>query len=172
MSNNLMLEILNCQRCKLFQHQKPLLDNKIEGDVLWLGLSAKKVTNELFNIPSPLDKTTNSGSLINVVEENFQEISFYKNNLVKCVPLDENNKLRYPNKNEMERCYPNFRIEMQKITPKLIFLLGNKVAEFVLKEKIELPKVQKQYSYQVCIMENYNYIPIHHPSYIYIYKRK
>ena len=38
-----MKDILICQRCDLYLNQKPLLDNLNNGDVMWVGLSSKKV---------------------------------------------------------------------------------------------------------------------------------
>jgi DNA polymerase len=72
----------------------PLLDKKCKADVFWVGLSAKKVEDIENDIP--LSNDTNSCKIINRIESRFDEEIFYRTNLVKCVPLDWQGKLRYP----------------------------------------------------------------------------
>ena len=55
-------KIENCNKCNLCKNQKPLLDNKTDCDVMWVGLSAKKVSNVIESIP--LSNDTNSGKFI------------------------------------------------------------------------------------------------------------
>lgn len=153
MKNNI---IVNCKNCNLYNNQLPLLDEIKECDVMWVGLSAKRVLNS--NIP--LDKSTNSGKIIELIENKIEGLKFYKTNLVKCLPLDENNKLRYPNLFEMKQCVENLIIEIEIIKPKVIFLLGKKTYDFVHKYFKEKN------------IDCSNLFSIEHPSYIYVYKRK
>ena len=91
-------KIKDCRRCSLYKNQLPLLDNIKDIDVMWVGLSAKEVNDIDKNIP--LENNTNSGRIIEKIENNFDGISFYKTNLVKCLPLDSNKKLRDQNISE------------------------------------------------------------------------
>ncbi len=79
-------QIMRCQKCKLCKNQQPLLDKKRECQVIWVGLSAKRVEsdNEI-----PLAPETNTGMLIKKVEGLCRGVSTYKTNLVKCLPLTE-----------------------------------------------------------------------------------
>lgn len=92
-------KVENCNKCCLCQNQRPLLDKEDRCDVMWVGLSAKRVDD--LNNSIPLSNDTNSGKIIELIEHELPDLKFYKTNLVKCLPLDENNKLRYPTSKEM-----------------------------------------------------------------------
>ena len=162
-------QIQYCQKCILYLNQKPLLDNEKRCQIFWVGLSAKKVLsdNEI-----PLSPETNTGMLIQRIEEECKGIATYKTNLVKCLPLTEQQKLRYPNQKEIDCCFGNLEHEIQVMMPKIVFLLGEKVYSSVERHlKIKFKKWDGfEYNYQK-LGEIY-YVPIHHPSYIYVYKRK
>lgn len=165
------MDIKCCKKCSLFMNQLPLLDKIDSADVMWVGLSAKKVADVDLDIPLSAD--TNSGKLINKIEALVDEVNFLKSNLVKCVPLDDNSKLRYPTNKEMKLCYDNLLWEINLYNPKIIFLLGLNVAKFVFKNKnIEIKTLDKNYNYLVYNYEQSFYIPIHHPSFIYVYRRR
>lgn len=166
-----MLEtIKECKKCGLCNNQKPLLDNKKMCEVIWVGLSAKKVVDIDSDIP--LSNDTNSGSLINQVENACSDIKTYRTNIVKCLPLDDNQKLRYPKTEEINRCFQNLVAEIDEFSPKLVFLLGQKVSLAVQKNFGIIFEKSKDYNYSWKKYENTYYIPIHHPSYISVYKRK
>ncbi len=159
-----------CKNCNLCINQKPLLDCKNKADVLWVGLSAKKV-DDVEN-STPLANDTNTGKIIENIENGFIDVNFYKTNLVKCLPLDSNNKIRYPERIEMEACFGNLIYEIQQLKPKIVFLLGGKVADFVktnIKNKHFLSSISSEMK---CIIEETVFETVHHPSYIHIYKRK
>ena len=90
-----------CKACGLYLNQLPVLDKGKKSNVFWVGLSSVLITDEDEKIPlSPFTKT---GALISQIEDPFRnDISFYKTNVVKCLPL-MNNKIRYPLKHEMEK---------------------------------------------------------------------
>lgn len=96
--------------------------------MFWVGLSAKLSTCEN---ERPLSPTANSGSLLCHVEEKCTGISMYRTNLVKCVPLNEQGKLRYPNKKEISICMPHLENEIFELSPKIVFLLGGQVANAI-----------------------------------------
>lgn len=125
---------------------------------MWVGLSAKKVTD--ISISVPLENNTNSGKIIEQIEQQIPNYNFYKTNLLKCLPLDENNKLRYPTVNEMDKCIKNLIYEIDIIKPKLIFLLGRKTYNYVYKY------------FKNNNLDANNIYYIEHPSYIYVYRKR
>jgi len=161
--------IRKCSNCDLCNNQMPLLDkNFSDACVIWVGLSAKIVKD--IKLERPLENNTNTGKIIEKIEAGNN--CFYKTNLVKCAPLDENNKLRYPNKDEMNFCFDNLLLELITIKPKIVFLLGSKVSNFVL-NKLKSKKFKKETNQEILnILEKIEFHNIYHPSYIAIYKRK
>ncbi|MCG2694516.1 hypothetical protein L6261_00315 [Candidatus Parcubacteria bacterium] len=141
-------------------------------DIMWVGLSHKKERGGTKFIP--LGDDTNSGKVIFEIEKGLPKLNFHRTNLVKFAPVDKNNKLRYPTISEMETDFSLLLKEIDKLNPKIVFLLGSKVAEFVLKKKNQRPsKSQKDWqSYERVIINNVYFVSIFHPSYVYVYKRK
>ena len=148
-----MNKIEKCKKCGLYKNQLPLLDEIKESEIMWVGLSAKKVNN--INETHPLANDTNTGKIIEQIENELNQHKFYKTNLVKWVPLNETNKLRYPTTNEMEECLENLIYEISLVKPKVILVLGKQAYNFIIKKA----KIK-------------NIFYIEHPSYIYVYKRK
>lgn len=105
---------------------------------------------------------TNTGMLIQKIEQMFETVVTYKTNLVKCLPLTKEQKLRYPSKGESDGCFEHLVSEIYIISPKIVFLLG---------EKVHL-SVEKHLNIIIKNIRGHIMVPIHHPSYIYIYKRK
>lgn len=158
-------------KCDLCLNQEPLLDKICKCDVMWVGLSAKKVDN--VESCFPLSNDTNTGKIIDKIESESKKFSFYKTNLVKCLPLDSNLKIRYPSTSEKEMCYFNLKKELDSVKPKVVFLLGLRVADFVLsKFGVKVGKLDAEYSYNVYKIGEIFFVPIHHPSYMYVYRRK
>ncbi len=126
---------------------------------MWVGLSAKEVDDIDKNYP--LEGNTNSGLLIKEIEDVLPSLDYYKTNLVKCLPLDNKGKIRYPSTNEMNKCINNLLLEIEVMNPKIIFLLGNIVynfiSKYISKNNIKINSLIKH---------------IEHPSYIYVYKKK
>ena len=156
--NQEVIVLENCNKCSLCQNQRPLLDKEDRCDVMWVGLSSKRVDD--LNKSIPLSNDTNSGKIIELIEQELPDLKFYKTNLVKCLPLDENNKLRYPTPKEMQACINNLLIEIDILNPKIILVLGkltfNFIEKYFIKNNIDKSKLTF----------------IEHPSYIYVYKRK
>ena len=117
-------QIHDCQKCGLCINQKPLLDTEKRCQVFWVGLSAKKAITDT---EIPLSPETNTGMLIQKIENLCCNVVTYKTNLVKCLPLTEQQKLRYPNKKEIDSCFGNLLKEIHTMSPKIVFLLGEKV---------------------------------------------
>lgn len=161
-----------CKTCGLYLNQLPTLDFLKNSHIFWVGLSAVQFDDGMEQLP--LSSFTRTGALINTIEETLKEdISFYKTNLVKCVPLKEDGKIRYPIEHEMEKCFSNFQYELNELKPSVVFLLGKQVANFVMKKmgvkEIEFPK---DYKYKAILINSTFFVPVHHPSYMLVYKRK
>jgi uracil-DNA glycosylase len=160
-----------CRACGLYLNQLPATDRKRKVDVFWVGLSAVAFSDDEEKLPlSPL---TRSGSLVADIEKPYKtSMAFYKTNLVKCLPLKQD-KIRYPLQHEMEKCFPNLINEIETLKPRIVFLLGKQVASFVLSkigiERFSLHENFKCTSFQ---MGKVIFVPIHHPSFILVYKRK
>jgi DNA polymerase len=160
-----------CQSCGLYLNQPPLFDVGKQSKVFWVGLSA--VQFEEGEERLPLSPATNSGALIDRIESSFRDtLSFYKTNLVKCVPL-KNEKIRYPLEHEMEKCFINFQWELEAYTPSVVFLLGKQVANFVLKKNgVNNFTLDDKFTFEQYCINKMLYVPVQHPSYILVYKRK
>lgn len=162
-------QIRKCQKCGLCFNQKPLLDLEKKCHIFWVGLSAKKITSES---EIPLSPETNTGMLIQMIEKGCAEVETYKTNLVKCLPLTEQQKLRYPNKKEIDCCFENLIIEIHSLSPRIVFLLGEKVYSSVGRHfNLQFDKWD-EFGYDYKEYDGIYFVPIHHPSYIYVYKRK
>lgn len=151
-------KIIKCNRCSISYNQKPLIDILRKADIMFVGISAKiKETED----EMPLSENTNSGKLIKIIEERLLEenhnISCYRSNMVKCVPLNEKGKIRNPDILEIENCIDNLVYELSIVKPKVIVLLGRLVEKHLKKKIIE---------------QGYNTITIYHPSYIHVYRKK
>lgn len=145
------------------------MDECTRCQVLWVGLSAKKATCD---DETPLSKSTNSGAIIHRIEESLDGVSTYKTNLVKCLPLDDRQKLRYPTRQEIEDCFCNLEEEISTLAPKIVFLLGEKVYSSVAKRyRLSFERIEG-FDYQYVKHGGVYYVPVHHPSYIHVYKRK
>lgn len=150
--------ITKCNKCSISCNQKPLVENMKKSDIMFLGISAKMKETE---DEIPLSENTNSGKLIKMIEERLLEennnLLCYRSNMVKCVPLNEEGKIRYPDNLEIENCIENLEYELNIVNPKVVVFLGRLVEKYLKKKIIEL---------------GYNVITIYHPSYIYMYRKK
>ena len=75
----------------------------------------------------PLSIETNSGTIIHEVGMLLEDAKCYNTNLLTCLPLDDKSKLRYPNQKEIDACFVNLEKEIAELSPKIVFLLGEKV---------------------------------------------
>ena len=147
--------ITKCNKCDISCNQKPLVENMKKSDIMFLGISAKMKEKE---DEMPLSENTNSGKLIKMIEERLlEENNNHRSNMVKCVPLNEEGKIRYPDNLEIENCIENLEYELNIVNPKVVVFLGRLVEKYLKKKIIEL---------------GYNVITIYHPSYIYVYRKK
>ena len=165
------IDTKQCKTCNLCKTQEPLLDRHKRADVMWVGISAKQV--EDIKTTRPLSEESNSGKILGKIESNSEELQYYRTNLVKCPPLTDSGKLRYPNLNEQEACYSNLIGEIDTVKPKVVFMLGLKVSNFLLsKNDIKVDGFESGFNYTGYNVSGIHYVPVHHPSYVYVYKRK
>jgi DNA polymerase len=138
--------------------------------VFWVGLSAVAFGEDQEKLP--LSPFTRSGALIAEIEKSSSKnLIFYKTNLVKCLPLKKD-KIRYPLQHEMEKCYPNLELEIKELRPSTVFLLGKQVASFVIDKLVGDEVVfNETFRYKGLTVNGVTYVPVHHPSYILVYKR-
>lgn len=136
---------------------------------MFVGLSSKPGT-------AVLCPTTNSGKLISEIEERISEsFSVYKTNLVKCAPLDEHGKLRYPTLAEMKACLPRLITEIEHFQPRVIVPLGGQVTKFMMNTLMSDQRFDgfsDDFRYRTFSFNSGMLLPVHHPSYIWVYKRK
>lgn len=160
-----------CKSCGLYLNQMPVTNKANKSHIFWVGLSAVQFDDNIER--QPLSPNTRSGALIENVEIPLKNhISFYKTNLVKCLPL-KNGKIRYPVEQEMEKCFPNFEMELEILNPAIVFLLGKQVATFVMRKfDIKNLTFSDSFNYECFMVDNITFIPVHHPSYILVYKRR
>ncbi|HRF20398.1 MAG TPA: uracil-DNA glycosylase family protein [Chitinophagaceae bacterium] len=161
-----------CKTCGLYINQLPVLDFLKQSHIFWVGLSAVQFDEGVEHLP--LSPTTRTGALINTIEQPLiDNIGFYKTNLVKCVPLKENGKIRYPIEHEMEKCYPNFQFELEALKPSVVFLLGKQVSAFIMKKMgVKDVYLPDNFRYKALEIGNTFFVPVHHPSFMLVYKRK
>ncbi len=149
------------------------MDNKDKKvNVIWVGLSDKKPKKEKKFYP--LGEDTNSGKIIAKIEKQLPQLNFYRTNLVKFAPVDKNNKLRYPTNSEMEDSFCLLQNDILEFKPTTVFLLGNRVSEFVLNKKEQklIKSKERWRAYAPVFINGVCFISIFHPSYVYVYKRK
>ena len=162
--------IEKCRACNLCHNQPPLIQKTKSADVFWVGISAVKTQN-LQDIP--LSDSTNSGKLIGLIESTVNNAKFHKTNLVKCLPVDNESKIRYPSITEMHNCYSHIEKEINKLNPNIIVLLGRQVASYVLKKNcVANFNLDSDFQYEPIHLNGRIFLPVHHPSYVLVYKRK
>jgi len=136
---------------------------------MFVGLSSKPGTKALC-------PTTNSGKLIGEIESRVAEtFSVHKTNLVKCAPLDEKGKLRYPTLAEMKACLPRLIEEIEHFQPRIIVPLGGQVTKFMISTLMTNQRFDgfaNDFRYQTFSLNGSLLLPVHHPSYIWVYRRK
>lgn len=161
---------IKCGECRSLLSNSQNIPKAEAYDVIWIGISAKMNKDGL--IEKPLASETVSGRILDYIEEDLNNIKFYRTNLVKCPPVDSNNKLRYPTNLEIESCMKNLMWEIENLSPKVVILLGNNVRCAIEKFfKLKIPKCENFN----CIPVKYNsffFLATYHPAYMSVYKKK
>lgn len=137
--------------------------------IYFIGLSSKPNCAHL----APETKT---GQIINQIIDRIPSVSIVKSNLVRATPIDPSGKLRYPTLTEMKIGWEELKYEIDFFSPLLIVLLGQQVSCF-LRSQIGIQPIKSNlpcdYSYQPYFSPSTSIIlSVHHPSFIYVYRRK
>lgn len=155
----------SCKQC-LVSNDQPRIK---PAPIMFIGLSAKPNTEDLC-------PTTNTGKLVGAIEDRIKTaLGIYRTNAVKCAPLDSVGKLRYPTERELVACLPSLRNEIQQVAPKVIVSLGGQVSRFLLQHLgngAQFTGFGPDFFYNTYSLSFGQAMPIHHPSYIWVYRRK
>ncbi len=123
-----------------------------------------------------LSPDTRTGNIIEQIIYHLPSISTVKTNLVKTPPIDRAGKLRYPNPNEMKQGWNELQHEINRTFPDILVTLGQQVSSFLRSQmgvQPAKPHFPADYSYESYFMQSNSHIlSVHHPSFIYIYRRK
>lgn len=80
--------------------------------------------------------------------------------------------MTHPNQAEIDCCFKNLLAEIAEVKPKVVILLGEKVCSAVEKKLDIKLKRWRGFEYFATEHNGIWYLPVQHPSYIYVYKRK
>lgn len=73
----------------------------------------------------------------------------------------------------MERCFPNLEEELERHKPKVVFLLGKQVANFVARHFLdERLQQDSAFGYEPIRFNGCLFVPVYHPSYMLVYQRQ
>lgn len=132
---------------------------------MWVGISDKE------NL-EPLSCQSLSGEVIAEIESRFNNIKSHKTNLVNYAPMDAQGKMRYPNQAEITDRFPAFRKELDLLKPRVVFMLGKLVSENIGKRLDLNLSYWDKFNYTPFFRNGTYFVPVHHPSYIAVYKKK
>ena len=137
--------------------------------VYFVGLSAKPNCEHLA-------LETRTGYIIEQIIHHLPSVKIVKTNLVKTPPIDQAGHLRYPNPNEMKIGWNELQDEMNQRSPDLLVTLGQQVS-FFLRSQMGVqpakPQLPSDFSYKSYLSQSQsNILSVHHPSFIYVYRRK
>ena len=133
--------------------------------IIWIGISMQKDSKKAF------DEKFLSGKILARIQEGLGGFVHYYENLVDFAPLNENGKLRYPNVLEIAEGRARLLKVLEEVNPSAIFTLGSLVTKSMgkaLEVDLDFPK---SIDYKKTFAR-WSIIPIHHPAYIGVYKRK
>ena len=137
--------------------------------VYFVGLSAKPNCEHLA-------LETRTGYIIEQIIHHLPSVKIVKTNLVKTPPIDQAGNLRYPNPNEMKLGWNELQNQMNQRFPDLLVTLGQQVS-FFLRSQMGIqpakPQLPSDFSYGSYLSQAQSIIlSVHHPSFIYVYRRK
>lgn len=120
-------EIRNCRKCRLWKSRKNVVigDGRPDADIMLIGEAPGKTEDEM-----ALPFVGKAGQLLNEVlkENGIDRKEVYITNVVKCRPPFNRN----PFKDEIEKCFPYLRRQIDIIKPKIIITLGNFATKSIL----------------------------------------
>lgn len=165
--NSLFENIRCCKSCSLCNNQPPLLSPMPDASpvIMVVGTSAKQIKSPA---EVPLDGSTRSGKIVSRLEAVSLKCGYgiYRTNLVKCPPVNDVNKLRYPTKEEIAACIGNLFQEIELLTPKIVLLLGKIVISAM---EHEIGAKFSDYSgctFSTLTVGHQRYVAAYHPSFV------
>ena len=161
----MMETIENCHKCNLYLSQLPLMDTSVKADIMLIGLSAKIKKN---SDERPFDERTRSGKLVNQMEKIAEKYGHcvYKTNIVKCPPVGDDGKLRYPNKEELDNCFENLLKEINVVKPRIVFMFGKIVIDTICNKLLKEQKEEVNAGFEYYKYNGKIFVKSYHPSYI------
>lgn len=151
--------------CKSFIAHKNNLSLKLDSTIFLVGLSHK--ANKTWEVLEAFCDSTNSWKIINTLIKRCKNTTIFKSNLVKWVPIDESNKIRYPSNDEKLQGLSRLVREINIFKPKKVCLFGKHVSDFAIKNLKTTKLSDNEYLYNETI-----FVLADHPSYIAVYRRK
>jgi len=170
--DDLILEIANCHECLAMDHRKATRDldkTNLQADVLIIsqalaektfrlsGISFYNVDHQMGNTGIRLEKFLNLfGRTLDYKSSNCA----YSTDLVQCYPGKNHNRKgdRKPTSEEIQRCLPFLKREIELLNPRLILLMGKKSRDafwsFLLKKPLT------PFSESVGTVDYYNGVPV------------
>lgn len=110
---------------------------------------------EMEKVKEPCSVNDWFDKIIENIENDYPSLIFHRTNLVRYAPLNDE-KLRYPNQEEINECMPALIKELEALCPNVIFLLG----------KIVGKNVVSAYGHK-----DLKLVEVFHPSYVYRFKK-
>ena len=140
----------------------------LKADVMWVGISMKPLKESL-------DDSTATGRVVTTIERRLHGHTFHRTNLVKFSPLDNAGRLRLPAAKEIEHGLKVLHSEIDHVRPRVVIALGAIVSKTMIaatEDPSRFDGVGKRIRYRSYAFRGISLVPVHHPSYILIYKRQ
>ncbi len=141
---------------------------RIAPSVMWVGISDKPSTE-------PLATSTATGKVVDEIERELTGLSFHRTNLVKFAPLDKTGRLRYPTREEMAQGTDSLLEEVEELQPRVVVTLGAAVSKVVIErvsQESRFTGLGNSFSYAPRSTSRFCVLPVHHPSFVLVYRRK
>ncbi len=120
-------EIKKCNKCRLWKNRKKAVpgEGNYKADLMLIGEAPGKTEDE-YGRPF----VGKAGQLLTQIlkENGIERKEIYITNVVKCRPPNNRN----PFKDEIEKCFPYLKKQIEIIKPKIIVTLGNFAAQTIL----------------------------------------
>jgi uracil-DNA glycosylase len=157
-----------CSGCPFKSEPARSLGTPFSADVMWVGVSAKPRSTSL-------DPRTPTGRVVSRIEERLSQVRFYRTNLVKCPTTDPSGRMRVPVAEEIQRCLALLRSEIDRVRPCVVVGLGTVVSRALFEwagGDWEFNGFGNRIRYRVYSSPQISLLPVHHPSYMLVYRRR
>jgi DNA polymerase len=175
-SKTLTEVILTCQKCGLSENTTPIPQiGSYDKEIMIVG-EAPGEEEEKFREPF----VGRSGELLNSMLHSIQvdRTDCFITNVVKCRPtIRQNGKIfnRTPEYDEMKKCFPFLKKQIEILNPKIIIILGRLSLQAIKAiYRINANSITKAQGNIYIIRKNLIVLPMYHPAYIlrnYSYKK-